>query len=109
MLLKIGQFILKLQAGAHRAQRQGLQIAEARREAEREMGREIRAETYRDYLMDKAKARKADETGSGKRQNGKVQPASASGQSRPVKVNQGSSREEGVPEARRSDAGAKTD
>jgi hypothetical protein len=66
MLLKIGQFILKLQQGAYRAQRQGVQIAEARREAERKMEQEMWAEAYRDHLADRAKARKAGKSGSGK-------------------------------------------
>jgi hypothetical protein len=103
MLLKIGQFILKLQAGAYRAQRQGAQIGEARRQAEQELEREIRAEAYRDHLMDRAKARKAKEMKSedkeapvpagGEKVNGR--PAARKAKARagsatdPVKVDQG--------------------
>jgi hypothetical protein len=104
MLLKMGQFILKLQQSAYRTRREAIELPRLERQSEREYEREIKAEAFRDYIADQAAARK-----SGKPQpeekpktpspkNGATQPvvkpvpqpASTPGQSSSIKANQAS-------------------
>ena len=61
MLLKMGQFTLKLQQSAYRARRQAIELPGLERQSEREYEREIRMEVYRDHIADQAAARKAQQ------------------------------------------------
>jgi hypothetical protein len=98
-LLKIGQFILKLQRAAYRAQREAIELPGLRRQSEREYKDEIRAEAFRDYIAESAAARKAAKSQRAEKskkpisKSGPAQPAEAAptaAQSSPIKLNQGS-------------------
>ncbi len=63
MLLKMGQFTLKLQQSAYRARRQAIELPGLERQSEREYEREIKMEVFRDHIANQkrraAKAQKA--------------------------------------------------
>ena len=86
-LLKIGQFILKLQQAAYRARREAIELPRLARQSEREYEREIRAEVYRDYIAERAAAHKAEKSQPVSK-NGAPQSAAVPGQSSSIKANQ---------------------
>jgi len=100
-LLKIGQFVLKLQQAAHKAQRQAIELPGLRRQAERDERAGLWAEAYRDHMAERAAERRAEKahqeekskkTG---RKKGGLQSTTAVGQSRSIKVDQGSPDDQG--------------
>jgi hypothetical protein len=106
MMLKLGQFILKLQQAAYRGRRQAIELVRFERQAEREYENEIRAELLRDKMTGKFVPRKAEEAHAKEKPKkpapkpGSTQPvvqpapqstaAPAPGQSNPIKANQAS-------------------
>jgi hypothetical protein len=103
-LLKMGQFILKLQQSSYRTRRQAVELPALERQAEREYMNAIRAEAFHDHMRQKLAAQKAEKAQAEQKskkptpKNGAArptvqpvpQPAAAPSQSSPIKPNQAS-------------------
>jgi hypothetical protein len=57
MMLKLGQFIVKLQQSVYRARRQAIELPGLVRKAERDYEHEIKAELFREHMADLRKER----------------------------------------------------
>jgi hypothetical protein len=96
MMLKLGQFIMKLQQSVYRARRQAIELPALVRKAERDYEHEIRAELLQEQLADlrKERAQSEEKPKTPNPKNGAhqpaVQPVSAPVQSSPIKANQAS-------------------
>jgi hypothetical protein len=89
MLLKMGQFILKLQQSSYRARRQAIEVPGLVRKAEREYEHEIRAELFSEHMasLRKERAQSEEKPKTTNPKNGASKPA-APAQSSSIKLNQ---------------------